>query len=175
MKTYARIEGGVVVELLQTDGDIAKMFHPNIIWIDVSSVVEVAEGWRLVGDQFFPPSRPSADVLKALQILSINTACETAIAAIQAGYPGSEVLSWPKQEVEARACIASPSAATPLLDALAEARGINKSELAARVILKADSFAQLSGAAIGKRQALEDMLNALPADATAEQIAAIAW
>ncbi len=106
---------------------------------------------------------------------AINADCEKAIASIQASYPASEVLSWPKQEAEARSYVADPDAVTPLLDALAEARGIDKAELARRVILKADAFAQYSGAAIGKRQALEDALNALPADATAEQIAAIAW
>ena len=175
MKTYARIEGGVVVELFQTDGDITEMFHPDIVWMDVSSGAGVAEGWRLVGDQFLPPSRPSVDALKTRQIVDINATCETAIAAIQAGYPASEVLSWPKQEAEARSYAADPGAATPILDALAEARGIDKAELARRVILKADAFAQYSGAVIGKRQGLEDALNALPADATVEQIAAIAW
>lgn len=112
---------------------------------------------------------------KAVQLEAINIACEKSIAAIKANYPASEVLSWPKQEDEARSYVADPGAVTPLLDALAEARGIDKAELARRVILKADSFAQYSGATIGKRQALEDALNALPADATVEQIAAIAW
>ncbi|WP_416242738.1 hypothetical protein ACLSSQ_11555 [Azospira sp. APE16] len=117
-----------------------------------------------------PPSDPKASALAA-----INASCEETIASIQAGYPLSEVLSWPKQESEARSYIADSSASTPLLDALAEARGIDKAELARRVILKADAFAQFSGSAIGKRQALEDALNALPADATVEDIAAITW
>ena len=112
---------------------------------------------------------------KASALAAINAACEKSIAAIQASYPASEVLSWPKQEAEARSYAADPGAATPLLDALAEARGIDKAELARRVIVKADAFAQYSGTVIGKRQGLEDALNALPADATVEQIAAIAW
>ncbi len=120
------------------------------------------------------PVETIADV-KARALAAINAACEQAIASIQTGYPASEVLSWPKQEAEARAYVTAPAAATPLLDALAEARGMDKAELAGRVILKADAFAQYSGAVIGKRQALEDALNALPADATAEQIAVIAW
>ena len=119
--------------------------------------------------------KPTAGQAKAVQLEAINVACEKSIAAIKANYPASEVLSWPKQEDEARSYVADPGAVTPLLDALAEARGIDKAELARRVILKADAFAQYSGATIGKRQALEDALNALPADATVEQIAAIAW
>jgi len=122
-----------------------------------------------------PKRAPTLNELKAAQLVDIRNACEQEIACLQVGYPTSEVLSWSKQEAEARAFVAAPSSATPLLDALAEARGINKAELAERVIVKANTFAQYSGAAIGKRQALEDALNALPSDATAEQIAAIAW
>ena len=131
------------------------------------------QNWIAAGNA--PAPAQSADEAKASALAAINTACENAIAAIQASYPASEVLSWPKQEAEARAYVADPGAATPLLDALAEARGIDKAELSRRVILKADAFAQYSGAVIGKRQGLEDVLNALPADATVEQIVAIAW
>ena len=119
--------------------------------------------------------QPTPEDVKASALVAINAASEKAIAAIQSGYPASEVLSWPKQEAEARSYIANPSSPTPFLDALAKARGIDKAELARRVILKADAFAEYSGAVIGKRQGLEDVLNALPADATVEQIVAIAW
>lgn len=134
----------------------------------------------VIPDDLVPITEDEANQLRkpkiSIEIVlkAINAACERDIAAIQASYPASEVLSWPKQEAEARSYAADASAATPLLDALAEARGIDKAELARRVILKADAFAQYSGTVIGKRQGLEDALNALP-DATAEQIAAIAW
>lgn len=146
---------------------------------DGAFIGEGGPGWRefqewLDAGNTLAPAKTQDDA-KASALAVINAACEKAIAAIQASYPASEVLSWPKQEAEARYYVADPGAATPLLDALAEARGIDKAELARRVILKADAFAQYSGSAIGKRQALEDALNALPADATVEQIASIAW
>lgn len=34
MKTFARIESGMVVELFETDGDIKEMFHPSMVWVD---------------------------------------------------------------------------------------------------------------------------------------------
>lgn len=126
----------------------------------------IADGWDFL---------PGIADLKAAQRANILADCEHAIAAIRAGYPESEVLSWAKQETEARALVADAGAATPLLDALALARGIDKAELAARVIAKADAFAAISGALIGKRQRLEDELDALPADATPEQVVAIVW
>jgi hypothetical protein len=55
MKMYARIQDGLVAELLRTDGDITTMFHPAIVWIDVSSEPGVSDGWRFDGKTFTPP------------------------------------------------------------------------------------------------------------------------
>lgn len=105
----------------------------------------------------------------------INAGFETAMLAVRAEYPESEVLSWPKQEADARAWQGDAAAATPLLDALAAARGMEKAELAGRIVAKAAAYAVATGQLIGRRQALEDALQALPEDATPEQIQAIAW
>ncbi|WP_185752780.1 tail fiber assembly protein [Pseudomonas fluorescens] len=49
MKTYANIADGVVQYLLPTDGDIAEMFHPDMIWVDVTEVVSApVAGWTAV-------------------------------------------------------------------------------------------------------------------------------
>ncbi|HSH71531.1 MAG TPA: hypothetical protein VK974_00615 [Methylophilaceae bacterium] len=122
----------------------------------------------------FVLSEPLEDVI-ARRLSTINRECERAVSQITATYPASEVLSWPKQETEARLYANNMVADTPLLSALATARGIPLAELASRVILKADAFAQVSGTLIGKRQQLEDMLNALPIDATAEDVLDIQW
>ncbi len=37
MKTYARIQDGVVAELFDTAGDISKMFHPDLIWVEAQA------------------------------------------------------------------------------------------------------------------------------------------
>ena len=53
---------------------------------------------------------------------------------------------------------------------------MDKSELIERVLAKADAFAAASGAIIGKRQKLEDVLNTLSVEShTIEDIAAIVW
>jgi antitoxin component HigA of HigAB toxin-antitoxin module len=98
----------------------------------------------------------------------INATCEAEMAAVKSGYPESEVLSWAKQETEARAYQADADASTPLIDSLAAARGLTKAELVSRIIAKADAFAVVSGAIIGKRQALEDALADLPDEGTYE-------
>jgi hypothetical protein len=114
---------------------------------------------------FSAPPTPSVFDDAAARIIAINSASELAIAAITAGYPESEIKSWDKQEAEARAYTADPASPSPLLTALAAARGLMVDELAARVIAKADAFAAAAGAIIGKRQALEEQINAIAADA----------
>jgi hypothetical protein len=58
MKTYARIQDGSVAELLTTSGNIADMFNPGLIWVDVSAHPKVAGGWQFDGTNFTPPASP---------------------------------------------------------------------------------------------------------------------
>ena len=81
-------------------------------------------------------------------------------AILTGTYPDREIRTFDKQESEARAYAADATASTPLLSALAQARGIPLSELVERVLAKADAFAVASGSIIGQRQALEDRLDA---------------
>lgn len=113
--------------------------------------------------------------MKELKRVEINATFEQSMQQITSGYPSNEVSSWAKQETEARAYVANNSAATPLLDALASSRSVNKAELVTRIIAKADLFAGISGTLIGRCQGLEDDLDALSATATAEDVAAIVW
>lgn len=72
MKNYARIDSGVVFELLETTGDITCMFHPDLVWVAVPDHVNVAVGWAAFreGDTwvFSAPIAPvqTVEELKAL-------------------------------------------------------------------------------------------------------------
>ena len=107
---------------------------------------------------------------KARKLAEINAACDAALAALMASYPSSELLTFDKQEAEARALLADPEAATPFLTPLAAARGLETEELARKVIAKADAFTTASGHVIGLRQKDEDRLKAAQ---TVEDVAAI--
>lgn len=100
------------------------------------------------------------DDLRAAKLSEINAAADRAIGTLTATYPDREISTFDKQESEARAYAADATASTPLLSALAEARGIPLSDLVERVLAKADAFAVASGSIIGQRQALEDRLDA---------------
>jgi hypothetical protein len=82
MKKFARIKDGLVAELLMTEGDIATMFNPALLWIDVSSGPGIAEGWSFDGTNFAPPpapaASPSAPTISELQARVATLAAELA-------------------------------------------------------------------------------------------------
>lgn len=119
----------------------------------------------------YAPPVPTLEEAKADKLEEINAAADSAIAMLTATYPNREIATFDKQEAEARAYAADPATAqTPLLSALAQARGIELPELVRRVIAKADAFAVASGSIIGQRQALEDRLDTCT---TIEEVRAI--
>lgn len=136
-----------------------------------SNVEEFEEEWKAVNayakahpecvteEQPYVPPVPTFKEAKAAKLSEINNAADKIMAALISTYPDREISTFDKQEAEARAYMADPTAPTPLLSALAKARGISMDELVKRVIAKADAFAAASGYIIGQRQALEDQLD----------------
>ena len=110
----------------------------------------------------FPQPTPEETLAgaRAAKLTEINAKCEAALAALTPTYPERELLTFDKQEAEARAYQADNTALTPMLAALAAERGMELSDLADRVIAKADAFSRASGHLIGQRQRLEDALEA---------------
>jgi len=80
MRAYARIDGGVVAELLSTDGNMAEMFHPDLIWVDITDAdPKPQQGWLFDGNGFFPPPGPTPE-----QVLAVNTATRDALMRVAA-------------------------------------------------------------------------------------------
>lgn len=119
-----------------------------------------------------PFTAPTLVELKLAKKAEITRKFEETIQQVTAGYSVTEITSWSKQEMEARAFTALPLSATPLIDALATARGVPKAALATRIIAKADLLAGISGQLIGKRQGLEDAIDAATSKTA---LAAIVW
>lgn len=109
---------------------------------------------------------------KAAKLADINALCDQELDAFSRTYPNGEVQSWPQQVKEADALAADPAASVPLLAAIAAERGITVEDLAGRVRVKMDAYAQLSGMLIGRRQAAEDQIGDA---ATLEEVGAVAW
>lgn len=81
MKTYARIVDGVVVELIETDGNIEEMFHPDFVWTDVSPVAGIAPNWVKTSNGYSPPAPPNAEIVKARMWVSIKSERDRRTAA----------------------------------------------------------------------------------------------
>ena len=128
-------------------------------WDEVFAYAE-AHPECVTEEQPYVPPVPTLEEVKAAKLSEINAAADEAIASLTAAYPDREISTFDKQESEARAYAANPTASTPLLSALAQARGVPLDELVRRVLAKADAFAVASGSIIGQRQALEDRLDA---------------
>lgn len=129
------------------------------LWKEVNAYAE-AHPECVTEEQPYVPPVPTLEEVKTAKLSEINAAADRAIATLTATYPDREISTFDKQESEARAYAADPTASTPLLSALAQARGVPLDELVRRVLAKADAFAVASGSIIGQRQALEDRLDA---------------
>lgn len=100
-------------------------------------------------------------VLKARKLAEINHDLEVALSALRVEYPESEIMSWVKQESEARSWLRDNTRPTPLIDLIASSRGLDKALLINKVIQKSDQYAFAVGTAIGRRQMLEDQIKAI--------------
>ncbi len=89
-----------------------------------------------------------------------NAAYESAIAALTADYPPSEIATWERQRAEALAWAADTAAPTPWIDIAAAARGLDRGEYLSRTLAKAQAFAQASAWLTGRRQGIDDALRA---------------
>jgi len=94
------------------------------------------------------------------------------LAQLAAPYGSSERETWDTQQREARGYDADPSAATPMLSAMAAARGVTLEEMVAKVLENVAMFEAAAGEILGRQQALLDQLVAAE---DAVEIEAIAW
>jgi hypothetical protein len=80
MKTWARVQDGVVAELLTTDADLVTLFHPALRWVDVTGQ-NVAVGWVEQGTGFAAPPAPSTSLEAPVPDITALQAQLTALAA----------------------------------------------------------------------------------------------
>lgn len=177
-----------------TQGEIDALYPPEV-WAAPGSFesVQVYKTFNSIGEfGYFPPEgtikmegpRPTAyhkaasdgswtvdmDAARDAKLKEINTSYNAATSSLVATYPETELLTFDKQEAEARAWNIDNSVKTPLVDMLALGRQIDKAELVKRIIAKADAFALATGYLTGQRQRYEDLLDAA---ISAEEIEAI--
>lgn len=135
--------------------------------------LRLGHGWyKYVNGAVVPNDAALLGAAQATAAAMIEAAYAAAIGVIADKYPATERDSWAKQEMEARAYVANTAAPAPILTAIAAERGMTLADLAASVIVKADSYAVYAGAQIGRRRA---RLDAIAAAATVADAESITW
>lgn len=119
--------------------------------------------WDTIAQQWDLPPAAAAALLaeaKAAKLAQLNAAAQAHIdrAARLDQTPDFEVRTWPLQAAEAKAWAADKTAATPILDTIATARGVPAELLKQKALAKAQDFEQLTATVAGLRQAAEDRI-----------------
>lgn len=117
-----------------------------------------------------PP--PTLEEARTRKLAELRQACDAATADLKAPYSDTERLTWERQERQARAFMDDNQAVTPLMDELAAKRGLERPEMAQKIITKANAFEAAAAEAIGTQQALEDVVKAAT---TVAEIEAVEW
>lgn len=102
-----------------------------------------------------PTAYISADNLRQ----ELASAYEARMQVIAASYPPSERESWPVQTEEAKLLINNPETRTPWIDAASAVRGVDRLELAKRILEKDALYREISGRYSGNRQRIEDLID----------------
>lgn len=146
---------------------------PNEDITDISEFQPYIDAWTAAAPP--PPPEPTPAERIAYAHARINAAYEAAVNLLTAGYPPTEIASWPKQEAEARAFLDDENAKTPWLSGASIGRGLNKTQFSLLIVRNADALAPLHGALTGKRQVLRDQIDALGDSPTQAQLDAVQW
>lgn len=109
---------------------------------------------------------------KKQQLVVINRAYEADVATLTAGYPASEIATWPNQQRDAQAWEVDPDALTPYLDGIADARGIDRLDLLAMTLTNVNLFLVATAKFTGTRQRLRDAIEAATTEA---EVLAVVW
>lgn len=154
------------------------------VWQDGGMPSEPACSQRdatYIGDvryQHDPATRLIRDVERARTdaYQRINEGYERQAQVLAAGYPASERESWSVQIAEAAIVRAGGAEPAPWIDAAAPARGITREQLADLIHAQDQAYRHYHGVLTGTRQALRDVIAAVPVDGAAlETLAGIHW
>lgn len=98
-------------------------------------------------------------------ILALNKKLDKKLGSFFNQFSAVEKSTWDAQLAEAKAFQADATSSTPLLSAIATARGITVADLVQKVLGKAVAYQTMVAALIGDKQALESQLQAADTDA----------
>jgi len=116
---------------------------------------------------------PTLEQAQGFKLNELTNAFSAEVHAITSNAQDHEMVSWRKQEDEARAYTADNTAATPFIDAQVATRQLEtKDELVAKIIANADAYQVAYAKLLGKYQNLS---NAVSIATTVKDVEAVVW
>lgn len=149
----------------QEDGTITAIIDGEI-YDNISQESRLLENillWVGNGNSIAPYVKSLSEVVLE-KSAEIDKELGNELAVILGGYPTEEVLSWYKQEEEARNYLLNPLSQFPFITTMANERNIPIGELVTRIITKADIYISKASIAIGKRQVIDDQIKSISND-----------
>lgn len=116
------------------------------------------------------PPALTIDQLKAAKTAEINDAASKCAAQLTAGYPDFELQTWEIQRAESLAWNANQTAPTPTIDAMANARGIDRLTYLQKTLAKVQYFQVASAYLVGTRQKYADQAAAAKTQASLDKV-----
>lgn len=153
----------------KTDGTAVTISQVGSLSDDLTMIAPPSEYCSWDGEKWIENQAKKAEAeetkLATAKVIALSRLNQRAQAIVneQSGMddlPAFEVQSWPVQATEARAWGENNSAPTPVLDQIAQARGINPDKLKAAALKKTLAYESLCGTVAGKRQAIEKQIEA---------------
>lgn len=153
----------------KTDGTAVTISQVGSLSDDLTMIAPPSEYCEWGGKKWIENQAKKAEAeetkLATAKVIALSRLNQRAQAIVneQSGMddlPAFEVQSWPVQATEARAWSENNSAPTPVLDQIAQARGINPDKLKAAALKKTLAYESLCGTVAGKRQAIEKQIEA---------------
>ena len=136
-----------------------------------------AQVWKEIGSlpdrvSLTPLETANLADLKADLLTKLNAAAQNFVDAHSGAsqVPDFELATWPLQSTEAQAWAADKSAATPILDGIAAARGLDKDKLKAAALKKSLAYSALSAIVAGQRQAIQDQIESAKTKSALDKI-----
>jgi hypothetical protein len=132
-----------VIAISGDDVELSELLSEQPVEIDLTEITF---------EEFLPLAMKSNQ--GKFQLEQLDTELKNAIDEINEYASDREMMTWGKQEQEARALVADPIAVTPMIDGLVVARGLGETreQLAQKIIMAADYKAGLIADCLGKYQ-----------------------
>lgn len=101
------------------------------------------------------------DYQEELKATEIKTTANNIVNAQLEKYPSAELLSFDKQEQQAKIYLADNTASIPFIEGLANARGVTILEQVEKIVMKSQFFEGFTSAVFGQRQKFMDELKTM--------------